>query len=299
VEHIMSDEAPSRGVISTADRRRPFVRWSLRISHPIVLVAIAVAGLGPLLWTAKGAVSPTQELIQDPLRLWPSVVQWGNLASAWEELRLGRYLFNTVFLVGGSWFFQLLVATGGAFALSVLRPRYGRVVYYAVLATLFIPGTTSLVALYLVVLDLPLTGGSIANTPWAVWLPAGAHAFNVLIMKQFFDGLPRELHEAAQVDGAGPWRLFWQIVMPMSGPIVAVVSLLAVMSAWKEFLWPMIVISDTDAQPLSVALPRLAESAEQNQVIAGMLITIIPPLLLFLVFQRHIVRGINFTGLKG
>lgn len=292
-------EDRSRGVISPADRRRRSVRWFLGISHPVVLTAVVIAGLGPVLWTAKGAVSPTQELIQDPLRLWPSVFEWGNLTAAWEELRLGRYLVNTVVLVGGSWFFQLLVATCGAYALSVLRPRFGRVVYYAVLATLFIPGTTSLVALYLVVLDLPLTGGSIANTPWAVWLPAGANAFNVLIMKQFFDGLPRELHEAARVDGAGPWRVFWQIVMPMSGPIVAVMSLLAVMGAWKEFLWPMIVISDTEAQPLSVALPRLADSAEQNQVIAGMLITIVPPLLLFLVFQRHMVRGMNFTGLKG
>ncbi|MFF0290732.1 carbohydrate ABC transporter permease [Streptomyces sp. NPDC005262] len=295
----MSDDDGSRGVISAADRRRPSVRWILRISQPVILLAVAIAGLGPILWTVKGALSPTQEVLKDPLRLWPSVFQWGNLATAWENLRLGRYLLNTAVLVGGSWFFQLLVATCGAYALSVLRPRYGRVVYYAVLATLFIPGTTSLVALYLVVLHLPLTGGSIASTPWAVWLPAGAHAFNVLIMKQFFDSLPRELHEAAQVDGAGPWRLFWQIIMPMSGPIVAVVSLLAVMSAWKEFLWPMIVISDPDAQPLSVALPRLAETTQQNQVIAGMLITIIPPLLLYLVFQRHIVRGISFTGLKG
>ncbi|MFJ7947938.1 carbohydrate ABC transporter permease [Streptomyces sp. NPDC096354] len=295
----MSDDDGSRGVISPADRRRTSVRWTLRISQPVILAAVAIAGLGPILWTVKGALSPTQEILKDPLRLWPSVLQWGNLPTAWENLRLGRYLLNTAVLVGGSWFFQLLVATCGAYALSVLRPRYGRVVYYAVLATLFIPGTTSLVALYLVVLHLPLTGVSIANTPWAVWLPAGAHAFNVLIMKQFFDSLPRELHEAAQVDGAGPWRLFWQIVMPMSGPIVAVVSLLAVMSAWKEFLWPMIVISDPDAQPLSVALPRLAETTQQNQVIAGMLITIIPPLLLYLVFQRHIVRGISFTGLKG
>ncbi|WP_377273610.1 carbohydrate ABC transporter permease [Peterkaempfera sp. SMS 1(5)a] len=295
----MNDDEQSRGVISSADRRRRSVRWTLGISHPIILTAVAIAGLGPILWTAKGAVSSTQEFIQHPLRLWPSVFQWGNITSAWAELRLGHYLLNTLLLVGGSWFFQLLVATGGAYALSVLRPRYGRVVYYSVLATLFIPGTTSLVALYMVVLKLPLTGGSIANTPWAVWLPAGAHAFNVLIMKQFFDGLPRELHEAAQVDGAGPWRLFWLIVMPMSGPIIAVVSLLSVMGAWKEFLWPMIVISDTEAQPLSVALPRLAENAQQNQVIAGMLLTIIPPLLLFLMFQRHIVRGINFTGLKG
>lgn len=294
----MSD-APSRGVVSTADMQRPGVRWGLRLTQALVLVCVVVAGVGPILWTAKGAISPTIELLREPLRVWPSEPQWENLTLAWRELRIGQYLLNTVVLVAGSWFVQLAVATTGAFALSVLRPRYGKVIYAGVLATLFIPGTASLVALYLTVLNLPITGGSIVNTPWAVWLPAGAHAFNVLIMKQFFDALPRELYEAAQVDGAGPWRLFVQIVLPMSGPIVAVVSLLTIMGAWKEFLWPMVAISDTERQPLSVALPRLAESAEQNQVIAGMLIATIPPLLLFLVFQRHIVRGIGFTGLKG
>ncbi|TDO35128.1 multiple sugar transport system permease protein [Kribbella sp. VKM Ac-2527] len=294
----MSTE-PARSVLSAADRRRPTVRWTLRVAQAGLLLAVAIAGAGPILWVAKGAISPTLELLQEPLRLWPTEPEWENLLLAWRELRVGRYLLNTVVLVGGSWFVQLLVATTGAFALSVLRPRYGRLVYAAVLATLFIPGTTSLVALYLTILDLPITGGSIANTPWAVWLPAGAQAFNVLIMKQFFDALPRELYEAAMVDGAGTWRLFWLIVMPMSGPIVAVVSLLAVMGAWKEFLWPMVAISDTEQQPLAVALPRLAESAEQNQVIAGMLIATIPPLVIFFVFQRHIVRGIGFTGLKG
>ncbi|GAA2855631.1 carbohydrate ABC transporter permease [Streptosporangium fragile] len=295
----MNDDDRGRGLVSDVDRRRVGVRWSLRLTQGTLLLATLLAGLGPILWTAKGALSPTQDLLREPLRLWPSSVQWQNLSAAWSELQIGRYLLNTVVLVGGSWAVQLLVAATGAFALSVLRPRYGRVVYGAILATLFVPGTVSLVALYLTVLDLPITGGSIADTPWAVWLPAGAHAFNVLIMKQFFDALPRELYQAAQVDGAGPVRLFWQIVMPMSRPILAVVSLLAVMDAWKDFLWPMVAISDTEAQPLAVALPRLAETAEQNQVIAGMLVAIIPPLLLFLVFQRHIVRGIGFTGLKG
>ncbi|MER7336109.1 MULTISPECIES: carbohydrate ABC transporter permease [unclassified Micromonospora] len=288
-----------RGLISHTDRNRPLVRWTLRVVQVVFLVGAVIVGLGPLLWTAKGAISPTQEMLQDPLRLWPSTPQWGTVASAWVELRVGHYLLNTVVLVAGSWLVQLVVATTGAYALSVLRPRYGRYVYAAVLATLFIPGTVSLVALYLTVLDLPVTGGSLANTPWAVWLPAGAHAFNVLIMKQFFDALPRELFEAAQVDGAGPVRLFWRIVLPMSRPILAVVSLLTIMGAWKEFLWPMIAISDTERQPLAVALPRLAEVAEQNQVIAGMFIATVPPLLLFLVFQRHVVRGIGFTGLKG
>ncbi|MFG3706593.1 carbohydrate ABC transporter permease [Micromonospora sp. NPDC047670] len=283
-----------RGIVSTNDRRRRAVRWPLRLVQGLLLAATLVVGLGPILWTAKAALSPTQDLLVDPLRLWPSQVQWENLTTAWTELRVGHYLLNTVVLVGGSWAVQLVVATTGAFALSVLRPRYGRIVYAGILATLFVPGTVSLVALYMTVLDL-----SMVNTPWAVWLPAGAHAFNVLIMKQFFDGLPRELYEAAQVDGAGPWRLCWRIVLPMSRPILAVVSLLAVMDAWKDFLWPMIAIADTEAQPLAVALPRLAETAEQNQVIAGMLVAIVPPVLLFLVFQRHMVRGISFTGLKG
>jgi multiple sugar transport system permease protein len=298
VEYDMTQET-NRGLVSNADRSRPVVRWTLRGLHGLFLIGALVAGLGPLLWTVKGAISPTQELLQDPLRLWPSTPQWGTISSAWQELRVGHYLLNTVVLVAGSWLVQLIVATTGAFALSVLRPRYGRFVYAAVLATLFIPGTVSLVALYLTVLHLPVTGGSIADTPWAIWLPAGAHAFNVLIMKQFFDELPHELFEAAQVDGAGPVRLFWRIVMPMSRPILAVVSLLTIMGAWKEFLWPMVAISNTEHQPLSVALPRLAEVAEQNQVIAGMFIATVPPLLIFLVFQRHIVRGIGFTGLKG
>ncbi|GAA5083894.1 multiple sugar transport system permease protein [Thermocatellispora tengchongensis] len=287
-------EDRTRGIVSSIDRRRATVRWPLRLTQGVLLLATVVVGLGPILWTLKGALSPTQDLLREPLRLWPSSVQWENLATAWTDLRVGHYLLNTVVLVAGSWLVQIVVAATGAYALSVLRPRFGTLVYGAVLATLFVPGTVSLVGLYLTVLDLSLT-----DQPWAVWLPAGAHAFNVLIMKQFFDGLPRELFQAAQVDGAGPIRLFWQIVMPMSRPILAVVSLLVVMDAWKEFLWPMVAISDADAQPLAVALPRLAETAEQNTVIAGMLVAIVPPLLLFLVFQRHIVRGISFTGLKG
>jgi multiple sugar transport system permease protein len=293
MEQRMSD-ARARGIVSDVDRRRTGVRWWLRLTQGFLLLATLAVGLGPILWTAKGALSPTQDLLREPLRLWPSSVQPENLTAAWTELRVGHYLFNTVVLVGGSWLVQLLVAATGAFALSVLKPRFGRLIYGAVLATLFVPGTVSLIALYLTVLDL-----SLVDTPWAVWLPAGAHAFNVLIMKQFFDALPSELYQAAQVDGAGPIRLFWQIVMPMSRPILAVVSLLAVMDAWKDFLWPMVAISDAESQPLAVALPRLAETAEQNQVIAGMLVAIVPPLLLFLTFQRHIVRGIGFTGIKG
>ncbi|MFI7062916.1 carbohydrate ABC transporter permease [Kribbella sp. NPDC050124] len=296
----MTASDTNRNLLSGHDWRTRRIRWIFAPVQIALLTAVALAGVIPLLWITKGAISTTQELLREPLRLWPADPQWSVLADAWVRLRIGHYLQNTVVLVAGSWFVQLVVGATGAFALSVLRPVYGRYIYAAVLATLFVPGTVSLISLYLIILDLPITGGSIANTPLAVWLPAGANAFTFLIMKKFFDAIPRELFEAAEVDGAGPWRLFVQIMLPMSRPIVAVVSLLAVMGAWKEFLWPLVAIPDTEKQPLAVALPRLAETSELNQLIAGMLIATVPPLLLFLVFQRHIIRGVGgFAGVKG
>ncbi|OPC83496.1 ABC transporter permease [Embleya scabrispora] len=284
--------------MSEAERRRPITRFGLGTTQLLLIAALIIEGAGPIYWVFKGSISSTQDSLRHPLALWPEEVHWSNISTAWTSLDLGRYLTNTVVLVGGSWFVQLFVAVTGAYALSVLRPFYGKYVYAAVLATLFLPGTVSMVSLYLTIQDLPLTGGSIANTPMAVWLPAGAHAFNVLLMKQFFDGIPKELLEAARLDGAGPWRILTRIVLPMSRPILAVVSLLAVMNAWKDFLWPMIAITDTEKQPLAVALPRLADTSNQSLLIAGMLIAIIPPVVVFLVFQRQIVRGIAFTGLK-
>jgi len=289
-----------RGLISPADRRRPSVRVGWTATRIVVIAAAAVAGAGPLYWAARSAVSSTQQLLRDPLALWPNPTEWGNLVHAWTTLEIGKYLLNTLVLVGGSWLTQLVVALTAGYALSVLlRPRWGRVIYGAILATLFVPGTVSMVALYLTVLHLPGLGIDLTDTPFAVWLPAGAHAFNVLLAKQFFDGIPRELLDAAQVDGAGPLTVFRRIVLPLSRPLIAVISLLSVMAAWKDFLWPLIVITDPDQQPLAVALPRLADSADQALLLAGMFIAFIPPLVVFVVFQRQIVNGISFTGLKG
>lgn len=284
----------SRGLLSAFDRRRPSVRVTFGGAQLVLVLAVALAGAGPLYWLVKGSVSDTQDL----LSLWPAQVRWDNLSRAWTDLEVGHYLANTVVLVAGSWACSLVVALTAGYALSVLRPWYGRYVYGAILATLFVPGSVSLVALYLVILDLPGLHVSIANTPFAVWLPAGAQAFNVLIAKQFFDTIPRELIEAATVDGAGPWTVFRRIVLPMSTPIVTVLSLLAIMASWKDFLWPLVAITDTAEQPIAVALPRLAQSSDQALLIAALFIALLPPLLIFLIFQRKIVRGFTFTGLK-
>ncbi len=285
-----------RGVLSHHDWRKPHLRWSMRGADTVAFVLLLVAGVGPILFLAKAATSTTQDTLQTPFALWPSGVDWTNLSDAWTKVEVSKYFGNTLWVALGSWVVQLVVATTGGFVLSVLRPPYAKVVTAAVLATLFIPGIVVLVPLFLTVLDLPLFGTSLVDSYWAVWLPAGANAFNVLLVKRFMDGLPRDVFEAAQVDGAGPFRQLFYVALPLSRPILGVVSLLAMLNAWKDYLWPLVVLPNPEIQPLSVRLPIIRDTVELDVFLAAMLISLALPIALFLVFQRLFLRGVSVDG---
>jgi multiple sugar transport system permease protein len=291
-----ADQGVDRGALSEADWRRPAVRWGMGGTHVVLLVLLVVAGLGPMLLLAKFAVSPTQDILRTPMAVFPNGIAWDNLDRAWNDVRVSTYFLNTVWLAAGSWAAQILVATTGGFALSVLRPRYGRVVQALVLSTMFVPAVVLLVPLYLTVLDPPLLGRSLIDSFWAVWLPAGASAFNVILVQRFFDNLPREVFEAARVDGAGPYRLFWSIVLPMSRPILGVVSVFAVIAAWKDFLWPLLVLKDPSIQPLSVRLPAIEASTELGVFLAALAIATIIPVVVFVAFQRLFLQSAGMGG---
>jgi multiple sugar transport system permease protein len=289
-----------RGIISDGDRRRRRVRWSLRIIQAATLVFLLIVGLGPLLWMVKSSITPTQDTLRTPMALWPNGFDLSLFATAWTRTHIDRYLLNTVWIAFGSWVVQIVVATTAGYALSVLKPRFHRLISGLVLATLFVPSIVLLVPLYLTVVKVPFLGFSMVDSFWAVWLPAGASAFNVVVIKRFFDSLPREIFDAARVDGAGPFQLFWRIVLPMSRPIVGVVSVFAVIATWKDFLWPLLVLRDPDLQPLSVRLPTLQPTTPLDVFIAALTISSVIPIALFLVFQRLFLRGPGLSGaLKG
>lgn len=281
----------SRGILSDSDWRRPGLRRTSYGVHAVLLVLLFLAGLGPMLWLAKGALTPTQDTLRAPLALWPNGIDWANLSTAWTRVEIDKYFFNTVLLAAGSWLVQLLVATTAGYALAILRPRYGKLLTGVVLATLFVPSVVLLVPLYLTIVEPPLLKVSLINSFWAVWLPAGANAFNILLVQRFFANLPREVFEAARVDGAGPYRLFWSVVLPMSRPILGVVSVFAVIAAWKDFLWPLLVLPDPDRQPLSVRLPALQRFVELDVFLAALAISTVIPVALFLVFQRLFLKS--------
>ncbi|WP_029138755.1 carbohydrate ABC transporter permease [Nakamurella lactea] len=285
-----------RGFVSDQDWRRPGVRRTLGGLHLVLLVLLVVIGVGPMLLLAKFAITPTQDIIRTPLAIFPHGIAWSNISQAWNDVQISRYFLNTVWVALGSWFVQLLVATTGGFVLSVLRPKWAALVNALVIATLFVPAVVLLVPLYLTVLHPPVIGTSLINTYWAVWLPAGASAFNVVLMARFFDSLPREIFEAARVDGAGPFRLFASIVLPMSKPILGVVSVFAFIASWKDFLWPMLVLKNPDIQPLSVRLPSIAAQTDLGVFLAALAISTLIPVLLFIGFQRLFLSGAGLGG---
>jgi len=298
---IRRRSAPTgEALISTSDWRRPSVRWGVGSAQTLLLVALLVVGLGPILWLAKSAITPTNDIFSHPMALFPPGAAWSNLREAWTDVHVGRYFWNTVVLAIGSWLVQIVVATTGGFALSVLRPRYGNVIYGLLLMTLFIPAVVLLVPLYVEIVHPPLIHHSFIDSYWAIWLPAGASAFNVVLVKRFFDNLPREIFEAATIDGAGPFRLFWSVVLPMSKPILGVVSVFAILASWKDFLWPLLVLTNPDKQPLSVRLPTIQAQTSLGVFLAAMFIACLVPIGGFLVFQRSFLRGSGLGGaLKG
>jgi multiple sugar transport system permease protein len=287
-------------IVSTNEWETRRTRWSMLSLQTLLLIGLLVFGLGPILWLAKSAVTPTSDTLSHPLALFPNGFAWDNLHQAWSSVHVGRYFWNTVVLAFGSWLVQIVVATTGGFALAVLRPRYAPVIKALLLATLFVPAVVLLVPLYVMIVHPPLVHHSFIDSYWAVWLPAGASAFNVILVTRFFENLPREIFEAAQIDGAGPFKLFTKIVLPMSKPILGVVSVFAVLASWKDFLWPLLVLTNPDLQPLSVRLPSIQSQTELGVLLAAMLIACLVPIAGFLLFQRSFLRGEGLSGaLKG
>jgi multiple sugar transport system permease protein len=289
-----------RGLMSSADWRRRRTRWTMTAIQAVTLVFLVIVGLGPVLWMLKSSITPTQDTLRTPMALWPHGFDLGNFVTAWTRTHIDRYLLNTVVIAFGSWMVQILVATTAGFALAILRPRLRKVLMILVIATLFVPPIVLLVPLYLTVVDMPVIHLKMIDSFWAVWLPAGASAVNIVLMTRFFESLPTEIFEAARVDGAAPFRLFWSIVLPMSRPILGVVSVFAVIATWKDYLWPLLVLRNPDLQPLSVRLPTLQPTTELDIFIAALTISSVIPIALFLIFQRMFLQGAGLSGaLKG
>jgi multiple sugar transport system permease protein len=264
-----------------------------------MLVLFVVAFLFPIYWMITGAMKSTPELVSTPPTLVPQQFHPGNYATAWSDMNLAQYLTNTVIQAGGAWLLQIVLCTAAAYALSKLKPIFGQVILGGIIATLMVPTQALVVPKYLTALDVPLIHANLLNSPLAVWLPAAANAFNLYLLKRFFDQIPDDLMEAAGLDGAGPLRTLWYIVLPMARPVLGVVSIFAVVAVWQDFLWPLLVFTDGTQQPITVGVEQLAGNLPLNETLAALVLASAPLVAVFLIFQRHIIAGLGAGSVKG
>ncbi|WP_035803471.1 carbohydrate ABC transporter permease [Kitasatospora mediocidica] len=274
-------------------------RTRYRVVLVVVVLLFTAAFVGPVYLLVTDGLKGTTEAIRTPPTFYPHQVAAGNYRDAWDRLDIARLLLNTLWYAFGALAFQLVLDVAAAYSLSKLRPVLGNAVLALMLATLMIPAMVLVVPQYLTVLDLPLLHLNLLDTPWAIWLPSVANAFNIYLLKRFFDSVPKELLDSAAIDGAGPLRTLTAIVLPMSRPIIGVVSIFALVNVWKDFLWPLLAEPDPAKQTLNAGIYSLSLGVPENVLIAAAAISALPTVLFFLVFQRSIMSGLTAGSLKG
>jgi multiple sugar transport system permease protein len=296
----MADSA-TRTLISSAQLNRPRSRIYYRVVLTLVVVIFTLVFIGPLYFLFTDGLKSTQEAVQVPPTIIPAHVHPSTYASAWSRVGLGRLVLNTLYYAFGALALQLVFDVAAAYSLSRLRPVLGNVIFALMLATLMIPATVLIVPQYITVANLPLLHLNLIGSPAAIWLPSVANAFNIFLLKRFFDSIPGDLLDAAAIDGASPLRTLRSVVLPISRPIIGVVSIFALVAVWKDFLWPLLVEYgyNPSRETLNVGIFEASSTTPQNLVLAASAMAAVPTLIFFLIFQRNILAGLTAGGLKG
>lgn len=297
---LLSVERAARRA-TVAERRTVAGTLLRRYALTVVLLIAATLWLLPAIWVVVTSLKPTENIVRVP----PEWIPWpATLAHYWEALfsirtaSVGRAFLNS--LVVGVGTVVLVVATSALAAYPLARMQFpGRDLIFALLVgSLMVPGVINLVPLYLVVHQMDWL-----STYQALIVPEAATSFGfgVFLLRQFFQGLPREIEEAARIDGASTWQIFSQILLPLSQPALAALAIFAFRSSWNEFIWPLIAINKPDMFTLPVALALLRSSYANESygpIMAGAVLSALPILVVFILANRRIVEGVQFSGLK-
>ena len=267
----------------------------------IVLYVVLAIGLvlmiAPFVWMVLGSFKDKGEFLRLPPTWLPEQPTTDNYRRLVDQLDMPRYFFNSIVVASVVTAGNLIFAPMLGYALAKL-PFAGRGALTAlVLATLMLPGAAILVPLFVLMSALGLV-----NTYLSLVLPFLAGAFGVFLTRQFFSGLPDELLEAARMDGASEFRIFWTIAMPLAGPVLATLGILTFLGSWNSFIYPLVMAQEPEMYTLPVALATFATGqyqADHGMLMAGSLVLILPVLIIFVVLQRWITEGIATTGLKG
>jgi multiple sugar transport system permease protein len=289
------DKGPrSPGALRLVLAGRVLARGGAALSWVAVTVA-ALATVVPFLWMLGVAFRTNADLYSDPARLVPRHWTLHGVHAVLNQLPFGRLVLNTFVFAGGTTVVLLLFDSMTAFALARLRFRGSNVVFLLILATLMVPFQVTLVPVFLTLFHLGWL-----NSYQGLIIPRATSALGIFLLRQFFMQLPRELDDAARIDGANDVTLFWRIILPNAKPVLASLFIIQFAALWNDFLWPLVVTSNTGMQTLPAALTLFSSQSgvDHAALMAGAAISLSPLAVAFLVLQRYFVQSVATTGIK-
>lgn len=278
------------------------------VSH-VVLALGALVMLLPFVWMISTSVKPTDQLFTVPPTWLPRPIQLDNYAKAMGAGNFGRYALNSLFLGLANVVTNVTLSALAGYAFARLRFPGRNALFLLVLATLMVPYQVTIIPLFVIVRHIPLFGGNDIlgqggigwiNSYWGLIMPGAVGAFGIFLLRQFFQTLPVELEDAARIDGAGEFRIFWQIMLPLAIPAVATLSIFSFQAGWNAFLWPLLVTSTDDMRTIQLGLTVFVQqySTQWGQLMAATVVATLPMIVVFGFAQRLLVRSIAFTGIK-
>jgi multiple sugar transport system permease protein len=262
----------------------------------VALTAGLIVMVLPFVWMVLSSIKPDAEVTAAPPTWWPHEITLDNYATLFTRLDFPRYFLNSTLVAGAVTLGNVVFCSMLGYALAKLDFPGKRAMFGLVLTTLMIPGVVTFVPLFILTTNIGLT-----DTLPGMFLPFLAGPFGVFLMRQFILGLPDELIHAARIDGAGEWRIFVQIIVPLCRPALATLGILTFLTSWNNFLWPLVVAQSEERYTLPVALAIFAvgeNKSDYGLLMAGSVVIIVPVLVVFMILQRHFVRGIATTGIK-
>jgi multiple sugar transport system permease protein len=270
--------------------RRTKMRWML---HAVLIGASGIM-LFPFALMFLASLLPKAAILRQSFTLDDLTLR--NYGDVFAVLPFGRFYLNSIFVATSTVVIQILVGSLAAFAFARLRFRGRDTLFLLYLATLMIPFQVTMIPNFIIVRYL-----SWYNTYQALILPSAFSVFSTFLLRQYFLGLPMDLDEAARMDGASSWRIWWQVVLPLGGPVIATLAIFNFQASWNDFLWPLIITSSVDMRTIPIGLASFQGqfSTEWHLLMAGSVIALLPVLLIYMIGQKWFVQGITLSGLGG
>ena len=268
---------------------------ALRLIGMALMAALSVSLLFPYLWMLSTSLKLDTEVFRFPIQWFPDPLQWKNYAAVWTKIPLLLYYFNTVKITALTTLLQYFVCATAAYAFARLRFRLKNVVFMIFLSTMMVPWHSIMIPQFLIVSRMGLY-----DTHAGLILVQSFNAFGIFLLRQFFMGIPMEMSEAARIDGCSEWRIFTQIMLPLSGPGLVTLGIFTFMHSWNDYLAPLIYLQSPEKATIQIGLTAFMgeRTMEYATIMAGTVCALLPIILLYVFAERYIAQGIAFSGIK-